>query len=86
MVSGSCLRGDGTAGDSVRVSVRFSRTGGSRLVEPMCRRPGTGVSPECYRRPRATLVRMNLEDVAMVFHESEDCPGMITSDDTGELS
>lgn len=28
---------------------------------------------------------MNLEDVAMIFHESEDCPGVITSDDTGQL-
>ena len=28
---------------------------------------------------------MNLEDAAMIFHESEDCPGLITSDDTGEL-
>jgi hypothetical protein len=26
---------------------------------------------------------MKLEDVAMIFHESEDCPGMITSDDIG---
>ena len=33
----------------------------------------------------ATLVRMNLEDVVMIFHESEDCPGVITSDDTGQL-
>ena len=28
---------------------------------------------------------MNLEDAALIFHESEDCPGVITSDDTGEL-
>jgi hypothetical protein len=28
---------------------------------------------------------MNLEDVAMIFHTSEDCSGVITSDDTGEL-
>jgi hypothetical protein len=28
---------------------------------------------------------MNLEDAAIIFHESEDCPGVITSDDMGEL-
>ena len=28
---------------------------------------------------------MKLEDVILIFHESEDCPGLITSDDTGEL-
>jgi hypothetical protein len=28
---------------------------------------------------------MNLEDVAMIFHQSEDCPGVITSGGTGEL-
>ena len=28
---------------------------------------------------------MNLEDVVRIFHKSEDCPGMILSDDTGEL-
>jgi hypothetical protein len=34
----------------------------------------------------ATLVRMNLEDVVMmIFHESADCPGVITSDDTGQV-
>lgn len=28
---------------------------------------------------------MNLEDAVRIFHESEDCPGLITSEFTGEL-